>query len=219
MAGRKHNPTFLEEAFGAVVIVASVVTSPLLRPWYRKWGATVEEVHAPMPADELVPHPKLECTRAITIQAPAGEIWPWLVQMGHGRGGMYSYERLENLMGCDLHNADQIVPGFQDLKAGAKVWLGPEGYPNFDVVAIDPGASLVLRGGVPGEQTTASTWVFYLDPIDDESTRLIVRSRTDYKPSPSNVLIWRIFTDPISFVMERKMLQGIRARAEASASG
>lgn len=108
-----------------------------------------------LPGDDLVPRPRLGTTRAITIQAPAAEIWPWLVQMGQGRGWMYSYERLENLIRCDMHNADRILPEHQDLKAGDKARLGPEGYPSFDVTAIEPGCALILRGDIPAEQITS----------------------------------------------------------------
>lgn len=221
MANSKFNPTIIEEVFGAVAIAASIVTSPLLRPWYSKWGASAAEVEMTLPGDEFVPNPVLESTRAITIQAPASAIWPWLVQMGQGRGGLYSYERLENLVGCDMHNADRIFPEHQDLKDGDQVRLGPEGYPAFDVAAIEPDFALVLRGDIPpGAETKTGIWiwVFFLKPIDEKTTRLILRTRLDYKPNLGNVLMWRVFTDPITFVMERKMLQGIKVRVEEAAS-
>lgn len=82
-----------------------------------------------MPCDELVEHPKLNATHAITIDAPASAVWPWLVQMGQTRGGFYSYAWLENLVGCHMHNADQIHPEWQDLKVGDQVWLHPKAPP------------------------------------------------------------------------------------------
>jgi len=218
MAGKTFNPTIIEEGLGAVSIAATIVISPLLRPWYRQWGATDEEVNISLPGDDLVPHPNLEATRAITIEAPVETVWPWLVQLGQGRGGWYSYERLENLIGCDMRNADQIISEYQDIKIGDIVRMGPnDGYPTFDVIAIEPNQALVLRGILPGEQTTPTTWVysFFLDSIDEKTTRLILRFRLDYEPSLGNVIMWRVFTDPIDFVMERKMLQGIKVRAEA----
>jgi hypothetical protein len=210
----------MEEGLGAVAIAACIVTSPILRPWYRKWGASAAEVNKSLPGDDLVPQPRLECTRAITIRAPAAEIWPWLVQLGQGRGGLYSYERLENLIGCDIHNADRILPEHQDLKVGDKVRFVAEGDLAFDVTTIEPGRTLVLRGDVPGEQTIPTTWIwlFFLDPIDEKNSRLIIRTRLVYEPNLGNFLMWRVFTDPISFMMERKMLQGIKARAEAFTS-
>ena len=214
MENGKFNPTIIEEGLGAVAIAATIVSSPLSRPWYSKWGATESEVNMSLPGDDQVPKPVLESTRAITILVPAAEIWPWLVQMGQGRGGLYSYQRLENLVGCDMHNADQIIPEHQYLKVGDKVRIVPEGRePYFVVTAIEPGRAIILGGDDP-----PTTWGFILEPIDDNTTRLIARWRQDYEPTPANVIGWRVFTDPITFVMERKMLQGIKARAEASVS-
>jgi hypothetical protein len=215
MANSKFNPTIIEEGLGAVAIAATIVSSPLSRAWYSKWGATETEVNMSFPGDDLVPQPVLESTRAISIEAPADKIWPWLVQMGQGRGGLYSYERLENLAGCDMHNADRIIPEYQHLNVGDKVRIVPEGRdPYFIVSAIESCRAIILGGDDP-----PTTWAFILEPIDDNTTRLIIRWRQDYEPTPGNVLGWRVFTDPITFVMERKLLQGIKARVEASASG
>ena len=215
MADSNFNPTIIEEGLGALAIAGCIVTSPLSRSWYSKWGATESEVSKSLPGDDQVPNPVLESTRAITIQAPVSEVWPWLVQMGQGRGGLYTYERLENLAGCDMHNADQIIAEYQHLVIGDKVRLVPEGRePYFIVSAIEPGQALILAGDDP-----PTTWAFILEPIDDNATRLIIRWRQDYESTPANVIGWRLVTDPITFVMERKMLQGIKARVEASASG
>lgn len=215
MENSNFNPTIIEEGLGAVAIAATIVSSPLSRSWYSKWGASADEVEMSLPGDDIVPNPVLVSTRAISIEAPADEIWPWLVQMGQGRGGLYSYERLENLAGCEMHNADRIIPEHQHIKVGDKVRIVPEGRdPYFVVSAIEPGRAIILGGDDP-----PTTWAFILEPIDDNTTRLIIRWRQDYEPTPGNVLGWRVFTDPITFVMERKLLQGIKARVEASASG
>lgn len=214
MADKKLNPTVIEEGLGALAIAGCIVTSPVIRPWYSRWGATEAEVDMSLPGDEQVPNPVLVSTRAITIQAPVSAVWPWLVQMGQGRGGLYTYERLENLAGCEMHNASRIIPEYQLLEVGDKVRLVPEGRePYFVVSAIEPGRAIVLAGDDP-----PTTWGFILEPVDENTTRLIVRWRQDYEPTFGNVLGWRVFTDPITFVMERKMLQGIKVRAEAVAS-
>ena len=220
MSNNSLNPTIVAEALGALSIVGTIVASPLLRPWYRKWGATAVEVTMTLPGDQLVPAPRLESTRAVTIQAPAAQVWPWLVQMGQGRGGLYSYELLENLVGCDMHNANAIMPDFQELSVGEQIRLGPEGYPAFEVAAIVPGIALILRGDTPNPTGEPTTWIwtFFLNPIDALSTRLILRSRLSYEPSLGNKISWRVFTDPIAFNMEREMLRGIRRRAEKSLS-
>lgn len=178
-----------------------------IRRWHLRWGATDEELNQSLIGDELVPHPKLKATHAITINAPAADIWPWLVQMGQHRGGFYSYTWLENLVGCHMRNAIEIVPEWQDLKVGDKVWLHPKA-PPVEVAAIEPGRAIVLK-----------PWgAFVLQPIDEKTTRLIIRSQGDYEPDLRNhvlnFLLWRVVYEPAHFIMERKMLLGIKERAE-----
>ena len=178
-----------------------------IRPWHLRWGATDEEVNQHLIGDELAPSPKLRATHAVTINAPAVDVWPWLVQMGQTRGGFYSYTWLENLVGCDMQNADEIVPEWQELKVGDKVWLHPKA-PPVEVAAIEPGRAIVLKG-----------WgAFVLQPIDEKTTRLIIRSQGDYNPDLKNPILnfflWRVVFEPAHFIMERKMLLGIKARAE-----
>lgn len=180
----------------------------LIRPWHLKWGATEEELKMPLPGDELVKHPKLNATHAITINAPVAEVWPWLVQVGQKRGGFYSYTWLENLVGCEMSNADQIVAEWQDLKVGDEVWLHPKA-PRLKVLAMEPGRAIVLE----------NSWTFVLHPIDDHTTRLIIRGRGDFNPDLKNALLnfilWRGVFEPAHFIMERKMMLGIKERAEA----
>ena len=194
---------------GAAVAAAGAVTAYVcgIRPWHLGWGATDEELNTPLIGDELVPHPKLKATHAITINAPAADVWPWLVQMGQNRAGFYSYTGLENLVGCHMRNADEIVPEWQNLKVGDKVWLHPEA-PPVEVAAIEPERAIVLK-----------PWgAFVLQPIDEKTTRMIIRSQGDYEPDLNNAvlnfLLWRVFYEPAHFIMERKMLLGIKARAE-----
>lgn len=101
----------------------------IVRPWHTSWRATSQDVPKRLPGDELVPNLTLESTRAITIRAPAEEVWRWLVQLGQDRGGFYSYDRLENLAGADIHNVDWIVPQMQHLKVGDFVPMAPVGQP------------------------------------------------------------------------------------------
>jgi hypothetical protein len=214
MSNKDFNPSIVEEGLGALAIAGTIITSPLTRSWYGRWGANDQEVRKELPGDEIVPDPNLTSTRAITIQAPITAVWPWLVQMGQGRGGLYSYERLENMVGCDMHNADRIIPEYQHLKVGDKVRLVPEeGNLYFDVAAIEIEHAIILCGDDP-----PTTWAFILESADYNSTRLIVRWRQAYEATLGNQIIWRFVTDPITFVMERKLLQGIKIRSEATAS-
>jgi hypothetical protein len=204
-----------------------VIYSHYIRPWHLKWGATPVEVRATLPGDDLVPNPKLSATHAITIRASAEQVWPWLVQMGQGRAGFYSYDWLENLFGCNIHNADRILPQFQTLKLGDGVRLHPK-MPRIPVAIVEPNRALVLHadtrvgrvlpGMRPGDYLNV-LWGFYLQPIDGHSTRLIERFRSDYNPSVFNRLVNSGIMEPVSFVMERKMLLGIKERAEKQATG
>jgi len=204
-----------------VVLAASAavaVAYPLLiLPWHTRWGATAAELSQSLPGDELVPQPKMVATRAISIQAPPAQVWAWLVQIGQGRAGFYSYDWLENLAGCDIHSVDRIVPELQGLEAGDKVRMTPESSPMpppWTVVAVDPARALILENGGPAE-IAHSSWAFILQDAAPGATRLIVRSRGDYQPGLMNAVMWRT-VEPISFVMERGMLRGLRWRAEGA---
>lgn len=229
MTVSRSRPTFgevLENIGGALVIGVCVVLRPLLRARYTRWGASDKEVKRSLPGDERVPNSLATQTMAVTVNARATEIWPWLAQIGQERGGLYSYELLENLARCQMHNASRIVPGWE-LAVGDRVRLGPEGYPVHDVVALERGRWLLLAGADlktaqvaelprPGQTEFVNfSWVFYLDGQSDGATRLISRSRLDYAPcSFASRVMWVWFTDPIGLVMTRKMLLTLKQRAE-----
>jgi hypothetical protein len=189
----------------------------LARPRLLKLGATDQEFDGLLPGDELVPNADLTATRAITIRASADEVWPWLAQLGLGRGGFYSYDFLENLVGADIHSADRIVPELQNIEVGDEILLGPEfGY---EIALLERGRALVLRGGFPLENIEApydATWSFVLRPGPDETTRLLVRERYAYKRPWAPLIVEP--TEALSFLMSRKMLRGIKARAERTAA-
>jgi hypothetical protein len=201
-------------AIGVTAIGGAAAAYILLaRPRLIRWGATDQEFDELLPGDELVPNADLTATRAITIRASADQVWPWLAQLGQGRGGFYSYDFLENLIGADIHSADRIVPELQDIEVGDEILLGPEfGY---DVALLERGRSLVLRGGFPMENIAPpydSTWAFVLRDGPDKTTRLLVRERYEYKRPWAPLIVEP--TEALSFVMSQKMLRGIRDRAE-----
>ncbi|MBP1703747.1 MAG: hypothetical protein H6Q38_2854 [Chloroflexi bacterium] len=219
---------FVENILGAMQVGGTLLLSPILRGWYNRWGATPEEVTKPLPGDELVPEPRLGYTHAITIEASPENIWPWLAQMGQGRGGLYSYDGLENLAGCNIHSVEHVLSEYQILQVGDLIRLGPQGYPCFAASSVDPGRTLVLISADPktgqAVQPTAqidkgysiATWQFILQPLDENTTRLLVRQRLSY--SSDLTWVWRL-TEPVAFVMERKMMLGIRRRAEKNHVG
>src|ERR1700730_3364960 len=126
-----------------------------------RWGATDQECEALLPGDDLIANADLTATRAITIRAAADQVWPWIAQLGQGRGGFYSYDLLENLAGCEIHSADRIAPEWQDVAVGNEVRLAPD--VPLIVAASEPGRALVLRGGIPMGKSAAPydfTWTF-----------------------------------------------------------
>lgn len=185
----------------------------VVRPWHLGWGATGEERRARLPGDDLVPVRDLQATRAIWIRADASEVWPWIAQMGQGRGGLYSYDALENLIGCDIHSADRIVPRWQDVRAGDPFRLHPE--VALQVAEVDATRALVIHGAVAptvGSAPFDFSWAFVLQ--DDRSgTRLVVRERYGYARPWAWLLVEPV--EAISFLMSQKMLRGIRDRAES----
>jgi hypothetical protein len=138
----------LEVIVGGAEIAAVTISAPVLRHSYNRWGATAAEVTSAMPGDDLVPRPKITSTRAITIGAPPAEVWSWVVQIGQGRGGFYSFDALENMypLRCDIHSADRILPQLQGLHAGDLILLAPAEAPCFRVATVEPPWVLVLAG-------------------------------------------------------------------------
>jgi hypothetical protein len=169
-----------------------------------------------LPGDELMPRVDLTATRAVTIRATADAVWPWIAQLGQGRGGFYSYDFLENFLRCDIHSANRIVSEWQRIGAGDEVRFAPE--VGLVVAAVERDRSLVLRGGIPLGDTAPPydfTWAFALRDQPDGSTRLLVRERYAYKRQWARLLVEP--TEAASFVMSQKMLRGIRDRAERTA--
>jgi hypothetical protein len=155
-------------------------------------------------------------TRGITVHAGADQVWPWIAQLGQGRGGFYSYDALENLVGCDIHSADRVVAEWQDIKVGDQVKLHPE--VGLAVTAVEQGRALVLRGGVPMGQVPAPydfTWAFVVREQPDGTTRLLARERYGYTRRWARFLVEP--TAVVAFVMTQRMLRGIRDRAEWAA--
>jgi hypothetical protein len=193
---RGHRPR-PRAAIGTAAVAAYALK---VRPWLLGWGATAEERRRPLPGDDLVPDPGVQTTRAITIEAPADEVWPWLAQIGQDRGGFYSYEWLENLAGCRMRNAERIHPEWQDREVGETVLLHPAG--GLRVTRFEPPRVFALENW--------GCWV--VEPDDGGRTRLLVRGRTSRTPA---LLAYSVLLLEIPhFIMERKMLLGIKARAE-----
>lgn len=178
------------------------------RRWCLTWGARPEEVSRELPGDELLVKADIVATRAITIDAPPADIWPWLVQMGSGRGGVYTYDWIENLFGLGMHSADRILPQFQEVKVGDEFELGPN-RPKLRVEVLDPERVFTIRF-----EDGNWVWIFALF-AEDGTTRLVSRNRIATPAASALTRLFNLlFMEPGSLVMERKMLLGIKERAE-----
>jgi hypothetical protein len=178
-----------------------------VRPWHLRWGATDEEHSEQYWGDPQAARTPLWSTRAVTIAAPPGEVWPWIAQIGQDKAGCYSYTWLENLVGCHMPNVEAVVPEWQHPEVGDEVWLHPKA-PPLHVTHLQPGRLLVLEDG----------WGFIVRPAGDGGTRFIVRGRGQLEPPRLppilSTLYWRGVFEPAHFIMERKMLLKIKTLSE-----
>lgn len=238
----RRGPMFLALA-GGVAIGSVAAYRAVIRPWYERWGVEPDDDDRLLPGDELIGVPTAADTRGITIEAPAAAIWPWLVQMGFGRAGWYSYDTMD-MRGP---SSEAIVPEWQTIAVGQMMPSWPGG--GFEVVQIEPDHALVLylddtivarqeaeakatavtglgtEATPPGlaastaimrsqPRTFRASWSFVLDPIDGGRTRLIERVRVEYP----EIAAWNRVTGPLFgvgvFLMTRRQLLGIKQRAE-----
>jgi hypothetical protein len=184
--------------------VSIVVSYPFLRRRILTWGATELESSACLPGDELLADADGVSTRAITIDAPAGAVWPWLAQMGPSpRGGAYTYDWIENLLGLNMHSVDRVLPEFQHPEVGETIGFGPN---RMRLARVEPERVLSWRS-----EDTNWIWTFVLDEHDG-ATRLISRNR--FRLPTVVARVGMLPMEPGSLVMERKMLLGIKERAE-----
>ncbi len=224
-------------AVAAGATAAEVAAYLLWRPWMLRWGATAEEASEALPGDDHTPHPRMQSTRAVTIEAPPERVWPWLMQMGIGRAGFYTHDWVERLLFHaryveGRHSATRIHPELPPLRAGDTVPLGSGVFA--PVIEAEPGRYLVAQ----------ETYV--LRPLPDGKTRFIARYRgmgylspaahairPDAGPLPRLIrfavlrvpgvdLVIRgldfFVGDPLHHYMDTGMLNGIKARAEGEYS-
>jgi hypothetical protein len=202
-------PTWLKRvvALGSVAVAAMLYRLLLRRP-ILNWGATDAEANARLPGDELLEEADGVATRAITIDAPASAVWPWIAQMGPApRGGAYTYDWIENLLGLDMHSADRVLPEYQHPQVGDTLGYGKN---RMRFERVEPQRVLATRS-----EDGNWVWTFVLDE-QDRRTRLISRNR--FRLPTLTAKIGMVPMEPASLVMERKMLRGIKRRAERLAT-
>lgn len=183
----------------------------VIRPWHLRWQTTPEEAAEPMPGDDLIANPTITLTRSVTIEAPPAAVWPWLVQMGYRRAGWYSYDLFDN----DNVHVHRILPEFQDLKVGDIMRTDAES--GFRVEAIEPGRSIVAM--IHGEETGSPADIaicLLLRPLDLEGQRTRLTLRLHGRFWGASGQLFGLIFDFGDFVFMRKMLLGIKRRAEAA---
>ncbi len=203
----------LKKIFAACSIILIVAAGYyyIARPYQLRWGATKAEIMQPMPGDELDPHPGFLATRAITVNAPASVIWPWLVQMGFDRAGFYGYDIIENIGSkTGMHSADSIIPELQHISVGDKVPISLVAATK--MYAIEPNQYLIWSGDANDAAKGGFTWALY--PIDNDHTRLVSRIRWTHHWSNLKLMPLDLFTELTDHLAVRRILPGIKVRAE-----
>jgi hypothetical protein len=179
----------------------------LYRPWHMGWGATCEELARSMPGDEVVPRPTFNSTRAVTISAQPEDVWPWLVQIGFGRAGWYSYDLFDNL---GRQSAERIIPEFQHIQNDDLIPIGPGANSGMRVKEFEVDRSILWWS----TKDPHTTWAWTLDPAPDGGTRLVTRVRSRSSWAHPSSMVWRLMSEVADFPMMRKCLLGIKRRAE-----
>ncbi|WP_192809440.1 SRPBCC family protein [Actinomadura rudentiformis] len=206
------------------VLGAAGAYAALVRPRLLSWGATSEEANRVYPGDELIPEATGQSTMAVTLPAPPERVWPWLVQMGHDRGGWYSWDRLDN---TGHPSAERIVPEWQGVKVGDRMITMPNGTSWFTVAMLDEPRTLVLRAdlqvptgrpfdprGTYPSAYTEGVWAFHLQPVEDGQTRLVVRTRGRGKPRIPERVAGIVLGEPAHFIMQVRQFQNLRRRLQ-----
>jgi len=210
--------------FSALIACFAALLAGLLliaRPWYLTWGADEAVRWTPLPGDQLLGAGVPRETRAIEIAAPAERVWPWVAQLGQDRGGFYSYEILEDLAGCQMTNLDHLDPALQTWRPGDKLWMYPPGKAGgigqAPLAAYQPGRALAFYTRATGtrlDDPPDGVWAFAVEPAGAGASRLIVRGHAQGSATLLGVAFVSGIFEPMHFAMERKMMEGIRDRAE-----
>jgi hypothetical protein len=225
-----HTPrsAYILAGIEGTLIALGAFLTPFLRSRRNRWGLSQAAADRDYPSDAYISQPRWGFTHGIHIAAPAEAVWPWVAQIGQDKGGFYSYELLENLVGCQMVNADRIVPKWQELHVGDSFNLHPEA--GIPIVLVEPGRAFAAgmavdldsgetfdpAQGLPNRYMNLC-WLFYVEALEDGSSRFISHWQIGYTPSLANHLMYGpLIIEPVAFTMDRKMLLGVKQRAEAA---
>lgn len=217
LRNRRTPSTRIGMVIDAATAIPIWALSPALRPWHLHWGATRAEVDAPMPGDEVVRRAQFNATRAITIGAPPEQVWPWIVQVGYGRAGFYTYDLLDN---AGVPSAERLMEDRQDLKVGDLVPMFHEAHGleiAYRVDSLERNTWMLWVHRPHEGERPDSTWSWQLSASPDGGTRLLTRMKQDYRwEAPRLAAFNLVLMEFGDFAMERRMLQGIKLRAETA---
>jgi hypothetical protein len=209
----------IAEGIGGAAIMAAAFLTSFLRGARNHWGVDADTAGRSYPGDDRIPVPRWGWTHGVEIEAKASDVWPWIAQIGADRGGFYSYQWLENVVGCGVSNAESVHPEWE-VKEGGEFRLHPR-MPPLRVIAVEPGKWFVVHAGTPeaerakGGPWIETTWLFYLEPLGEDRCRFLSRYRCDTSDDLATRLSFGQATmEPIGFVMDRRMLLGVKERAE-----
>jgi len=218
---RKDSWSDVADGVSGAAIMLLAFASPFMRRERSHWGLDEALAARAYPGDELVPEPNWAWSHGVEIDVPASRAWPWLAQIGADRGGFYSYQWLENLVGCGVHNAERVHPEWQ-VELGQPLLLHPDARaPRMTIVALEPGKYLVASGPAElmareaGRPWVAASWLFFVEPLSDNRCRVVSRYRTACSADLATRLAFGpTLIEPVGFAMDRRMLLGVKERAE-----
>jgi hypothetical protein len=209
------------QGIGGAAIMTAAYLSPFLRQARSHWGLDEATAARAYPGDELVPEPRWSWTHGVEIGAPVAKVWTWIAQIGADRGGFYSYQWLENLVGCNVHNAETVHPEWE-AKLGQSLVLHPdEKAPRLQIVGVEREHFVLAEGRADehartcGKPWTAVSWLFLVEPLAEGRSRFISRYRVAYSEDLATRLAFGpTLVEPVGFAMDRRMLLGVKERAE-----
>jgi hypothetical protein len=203
---------------GAATMIGALLT-PFMQEARSHWGLDAAEAVRAFPGDDLLANPRWGWTHAVDIDGPANDVWPWVAQIGADRGGFYSFQWLENIVGCDVRNAETVHPEWA-AREGDPLYLHPKMDP-FRIVRVEDGRFMLAYGApdeaarASGQPWSAATWLFFVEPLTPSRSRLMSRFRVDHSDDLGTALgVGPTLIEPVGFVMDRQMLLGVKERVE-----
>lgn len=193
-------------------VILNVLYLLVLRPGFRKWNSTFEEVNMKFPGDKVISDYRTGSTRAIEINASPEEIWNELIQVKKKRPDVYNYNWIENLLNYKFIRRNKYLRFLRKrLSSNKFVIFKPS--ESTSVYAEQAQKYLIFRD--IDKRGNQYCWIFYLKK-EETSTRLLIRSVYKYKPGFLNYIIWEYISEPVYYIVEKRMLKAVRKQVETA---